>query len=99
MARAPHIVHVNSHVIRKNRKLGLRAPPIVVRKKSPSVKPQYTDRADILVGGVLVGSVVYSPEKPLSCGAVVYIELDPAKVTLRVRAPQEVSGDCEVRHV
>jgi hypothetical protein len=82
VATSPLIVHVNAHTIRKNRKLGLRAPPIVVRRRSTRYKPVYTEKVDIVVGGRVVGCVTYTPDKPLSCGAVVYVQLDPELVTL-----------------
>jgi hypothetical protein len=32
--------------------------------------------AEILVGGLVVARVVYRPERPLSCGARVWLETD-----------------------
>jgi hypothetical protein len=73
MARkAKTFIHVNQHVIRRNKKEGEVAPPITVKQGK---RNSYTDRADIVVDGVVVASVVYKPESPLSCGAQVWVEV------------------------
>jgi len=59
--------HVNQHVIRSNKKNDKREPVITVKAGKQHT---YCDR--VLVDGLT--EVVYSPDKPLSCGAKVWIE-------------------------
>jgi hypothetical protein len=67
-------IHINQHVIRANKKNGTNDPAITVKTSKENI---YADRVEI--DGP--SSVVYSPDKPLSCGARVWIETD-APVTL-----------------
>ena len=67
-------IHINQHVIRANKKNGTNDPVITVKT---SKNNHYTYAAEI--DGL--SRVVYSPDKPLSCGARVWIETD-AVVTL-----------------
>ena len=67
-------IHINQHVIRANKKNGTNDPAITVKT---SRNNYYASRVEI--GGP--SSVVYSPDKPLSCGARVWVETD-APVTL-----------------
>jgi hypothetical protein len=60
-------IHVNQHIIRRNAKTGERNPVLTVKCGS---KNTYCD--SVVVHGPC--RVVYSPEKPLSCGARVWIE-------------------------
>jgi hypothetical protein len=61
------IVHVNQHVIRKNLKTGDREPVLTVKTyKSNQYAHEVSIKGD--------SKVVYSPDKPLSCGARVWIE-------------------------
>ena len=62
-------LHVNRHVIASNRKRGEREPVYRLKVGNKNVISE-TDNIE------LVGRwrVVYSPDKPLSCGAVAYIE-------------------------
>ena len=62
-------IHINQHVIRANKKNGTNDPAITVKT---SRNNYYANRVEI--GGS--SSVVYSPDKPLSCGARVWIETD-----------------------
>jgi len=62
-------IHINQHVIRANKKNGTTDPAITVKTSKRNI---YADRVDI--GGA--STVVYSPNKPLSCGARVWIETD-----------------------
>jgi len=67
-------IHVNQHKIRSNRKHGDREPVITVKDYKNN---RYTDTAIIRdADGNEVARVVYSPDKPLSCGARVWIETD-----------------------
>lgn len=63
------IVHVNQHVVRRNQKTGEREPVLTVKTYKDN---QYATR--VRIDGPCV--VVYSPDKPLSCGARVWIETD-----------------------
>lgn len=63
------IVHVNRHVLTANRKHGQRTPPIAVRK-TKSAPATYV--SEFVAEGKI--RVVYSPDKPLPCGATVWIE-------------------------
>lgn len=72
-------IHINQHVIKRNNKVvsgGPREPPIIVRHKSGT-----TYARGVTIYGA--SKVVYSPDKPLSCGAKVWIETD-SQVTLDV---------------
>ena len=61
------IVHVNQHVIKKNHKTGGREPVLTVKTyKSNQYAHEVSIKGD--------SKVVYSPDKPLSCGARVWIE-------------------------
>ena len=66
-------IHVNQHNIRANSK-GADLPVITVKDYRENRK---VNRAEI-VGpqGDVVAAVVYSPDKPLPCGAKVWIETD-----------------------
>lgn len=80
--RAKTFIHVNQHVIRRNNKLGVTEPPITVKQGK---RNSYADRVNIVVDGVVVASVVYQPNDPLSCGARVWVEVpgdSPAEVEI-----------------
>ena len=64
-------IHVNQHVIRRNMKRqdGLYEPPITVKEGKANT---YCYAVEVLGDS----KVVYSPNKPLSCGAKVWIETD-----------------------
>jgi len=64
---AKTIIHVNQHVIRSNHKTGVLEPVITVKQGK---KNTYAHEVEILGPS----RVVYSPDKPLSCGARVWIE-------------------------
>ena len=68
-------IHVNMHKIRFNRKHGTNDPVITVKTSHSN---RYAHSVDILGPS----TVIYRPEKPLSCGARVWIETD-SEVTLR----------------
>lgn len=60
-------IHVNQHVIRRNRKLGTKEPPISIKT--------YRDNVRCLSVEIEGPSrLVYSPERPLGCGARLWIE-------------------------
>ena len=62
-------IHVNMHVIRKNHKTGEREPVLTCKTSKGN---DYAHEVEIL--GPC--KVIYSPDKPLPCGARVYIETD-----------------------
>jgi hypothetical protein len=60
-------IHVNQHVIRRNRKADEFEPPLTVK----------TSRGNIVGHRVAIegaSELVYMPDKPLSCGARVWVE-------------------------
>lgn len=61
------IIHVNQHVIKSNRKTGATDPVLTVKTYKSNT---YAHEVEILGPS----KVVYSPDKPLSCGAHVWIE-------------------------
>ena len=60
-------IHINQHVIRANSKNEDRKPPITVKTSDANHKGWSVD-----IHGVT--SVTYQPDKPLNCGAKVWIE-------------------------
>ena len=63
------VIHVNQHIIKANRKSGERTPPLTMKSYNKNVKA-----TEISINGK--ATVIYSPDKPLPCGAVVWIETD-----------------------
>jgi len=67
-------IHINRGRMASNAKHGLSLPVITVKKGSTN---RYGNRVDILdAAGSVVASVVYSPRKPLPCGAKAWIETE-----------------------
>jgi hypothetical protein len=62
-------IHVNMHVIRRNRQAGSLDPPLAVKTSRRNLKAQ---RVEIQGPSQLI----YSPDKPLACGARVWLETD-----------------------
>jgi|TARA_R110000822_G_scaffold6743_2_gene28386 hypothetical protein len=62
-------IHINQHVIRSNKKNGTKNPVITVKTSKSNT---YASEVDILDKSKLV----YRPDKPLSCGAKVWIETE-----------------------
>ena len=65
-------VHVNQHVIRSNKLRGEREPPLRIIRRGRSTPAYAVD----LIGPA---RVVYSPDRPLKCGARVWIEAEDAR--------------------
>jgi hypothetical protein len=63
------IIHVNQHVIKANAKNGMNEPVLTVKTYKEN---RYAHAVDIKGAS----RIVYSPDKPLSCGAKVWIETD-----------------------
>ena len=68
------IIHVNQHVIKDNRKTGSNNPVLTVKTYKSN-----TYAHSVTINGA--STVLYSPDKPLSCGAQVWIETQ-AEVTI-----------------
>jgi hypothetical protein len=84
-------IHVNQHVIRDNLKTVANAPCVTVQTYKG---PQYGHRVDVLdKEGNVICSVVQQIEKPLSCGARVWIETE-AEVAIRLYETEEPAGAC-----
>lgn len=65
-------IHVNQHVIKSNKKNGTTEPVLTVKTYKENT---YGHRVSIKdKDGNEVAAIIYSPEKPLSCGAHVWIE-------------------------
>ena len=62
-------IHVNQHKIRSNNKTGERNPVITVKTYKSN---DYCH--EVVIGGPC--RVIYSPDKPLPCGARVWIETE-----------------------
>ncbi len=64
-------VHVNQHVIRANKMKGEMNPPLRIIRGG---------RSEPAFEVALIGSarVIYSPDKPLKCGARLWIEAEDA---------------------
>lgn len=63
------MIHVNQHVIKSNRKDGVQDPVLTVKTYKSN-----TYAKEVVIHGP--SRVVYSPDKPLSCGARVWIETE-----------------------
>ena len=70
------IVHVNQHVIKANRKYGKRDPVLTVKTYKSN---EYG--SEVAIGGPC--RIVYSPDKPLECGATVWIETESEVIVLK----------------
>jgi len=62
-------IHVNQHVIRANKKNNESNPVLTVKRGKNN---DYAHEVEILGPS----KVVYSPDKPLSCGAKVWIQTE-----------------------
>lgn len=68
------IIHVNQHAIRKNKKHGTKNPVITCK----TYKSNNYAQEVIIYGqdGLEAARIIYRPDKPLSCGAKVWIETE-----------------------
>jgi hypothetical protein len=60
-------IHVNQHIIRENKKTGACHPAITIQWRNKS----YRFREVEITGP---SEVIYSPDRPLSCGAHIWVE-------------------------
>ncbi len=70
------IVHVNQHVIKKNAKTGTLDPVLTVKTYKDN---NYAHEVEIKGSS----KIVYSPDKPLSCGARVWIETESEVIIVK----------------
>ena len=68
-------IHVNQHVVRSNKKHGKKEPVLTVKTYKSN-----TYAHEVEIHGP--SKVIYSPDKPLSCGARVWIETESEVVVL-----------------
>jgi hypothetical protein len=69
------VIHVNQHVIKRNRKLDEDVPHEPVLTVKTYKQNRYAHTAVIRdAQGAEVARVVYRPDRPLSCGAHCWIE-------------------------
>jgi len=66
------IIHINQHKIRSNQKTGDREPVITCKTYKDNTYGHSVSVMD--KDGIEACKIVYSPDKPLSCGARVWIE-------------------------
>ena len=70
-------IHVNQHNVRSNKKNGTNKPVITVKTSKSN---DYAHQVEVLGPS----KVIYRPDKPLSCGAKVWIETEAEVVPLIV---------------
>ena len=63
-------IHINSNKIKSNSKHGKTDPVVTIRQGQKVVMYAH----EVLIKGP--SKVIYSPDKPLSCGAKVWIEVE-----------------------
>ena len=68
-------IHVNQHKIKANKKHGTNDPVITVKTSKSN-----TYGHEVKINGS--SKVIYSPDKPLSCGARVWIETESEVMVL-----------------
>jgi hypothetical protein len=71
MSTRKKIIHVGRQTIASNLKHGLNEPPLIVREGHKSTRCQSLTIVD--ANGIQVAKMVYSPDKPLRCGARVWV--------------------------
>jgi len=69
------IIHVNQHIIKANAKGEEQKPPLTIKTYKENRKG-----FEALISGS--AKVIYSPDKPLACGAKVWIETESEVVVL-----------------
>jgi hypothetical protein len=67
-------IHVNQHIIRRNKTHSETVPPLTI------IRGKKRERGSAIE---ILGKarIIYSPHKPLSCGARVWIEADNARIS------------------
>ena len=69
-----HVIHVNQHKIKSNRKNGTNEP--VITCKNYKVNRYGHEVIVYDAAGNVACRVLYSPDKPLSCGAHVWVSTE-----------------------
>lgn len=65
-------IHVNQQILRRNHKTGERKAVITAKNSKTN---RYANRMAIMDSkGKIVAEIIYSPDKPLNCGARCWIE-------------------------
>jgi hypothetical protein len=76
------IIHVNQHKIRSNKKNNVDEPVLTVKTYKDN---NYAHEAVLKTkDGVEIARVIYRPDKPLSCGARVWIEVNTDDVDVEL---------------
>jgi hypothetical protein len=60
-------IHVNQHIIRANQRTGARVAPITIKTYRANIRAHAVD-----IDGP--SRLVYAPDRPLSCGARLWVE-------------------------
>jgi len=68
-------IHINQHVIRANKKNNVNNPVITIKTYKSN---EYAH--EVIINGK--SKVIYSPNKPLSCGAKVWIETEYKNIAM-----------------
>jgi hypothetical protein len=76
------IVHVARQAIASNMKHGLNEPPLIIRDYRGAERHHEIHFVNPATDEVL-GRFVYSPDKPLACGARAWIEMHTDKLEAR----------------
>lgn len=79
-----NIIHINQHNIRHNIKCPPEERKPVITSKTYK-ENNYFNELDIIHEGVVVAKVVYSSDKPINCGARLWIECDTDVVNIKGR--------------
>lgn len=74
-------IHINQHEIKANIKRPVEEQKPVITCKTYKSN-EYYNNVKIMHEGVCVAEVKYSPNKPLSCGARVWVELNTDVTTI-----------------
>jgi len=75
------IIHINQHIIKSNIKNNEEKPCITVKSGRQNTYAKSVDITDKF--GNIIAKVLYTPCKPLACGARAYIEvIDSANVRI-----------------
>lgn len=88
------IIHVNQHKIRSNKRHDTCDPVLTVKTYKDN---EYGHEAVILgQDGKLAATVIYRPDKPLSCGARVWIEV-PNRESVTITNKESKDADIKTQ--
>jgi hypothetical protein len=87
-------IHVNQAVIKRNRKTGSREPVITCKTYDSNTYGHTVVIYD--KDGIEVARVVYSPDKPLGCGAHVWLETTARVEVLGAADPSKTDTKDEI---